>query len=115
MILYAILLILGVCHTVSAADLKDNDLASWVGSLKGSVTIDSTSSLVTGINLRGTWVTDVDLDRLAKLQTLRKMDLSFTDITDAGLERLKGLPDVTDLNLVYAELITDSGIAYLKG
>lgn len=113
-VLFAILVAVGTPETVFAADLKDNDFAAWLASLKGSVATDATSA-VTGISLRGTWVTDVDLDRLVRLQTLRALDLSLTDITDAGMERLKGLPQVTDLTLVYAELITDSGVACLKG
>jgi Leucine-rich repeat (LRR) protein len=112
MILFAILLAPGT-QAVFAADLRDSDLANWLNSLKGSATTDS-ASVVTGINLRGTWATDVDLDRLARLQTLTTLDLSLTDISDAGMERLKALPQVTDLNLAYAELITDSGVAYLK-
>lgn len=96
------------------ADSKSDDLAAWLASLKGSVTTDAKSA-VTGISLRGTWVTDVDLDRLTRLPTLRTLDLSLTDVTDAGMERLKGLSQVTDLRLAYAELITDSGVAYLKG
>ncbi len=96
------------------APAADQDAASWVEGLEGSVMKDA-GARVTGVILRSSWVTDTDLDRLAQLADLRALDLSYTDITDLGLERLKPLPGIVDLNLAYAELVTDAGLANLKG
>jgi Leucine-rich repeat (LRR) protein len=96
------------------ASAVDQDAASWVERLEGSVVRDARAR-VTGVILRSSWVTDTDLDRLAELADLRVLDLSYTDITDLGLERLKPLPGIVDLNLAYAELVTDAGLANLKG
>ena len=42
------------------------------------------------------------------------LDLSFSHVTDAGLEHLKGLTDLQWLDLRNAE-ITDAGLEHLKG
>jgi len=96
------------------APAADQDAASWVEGLEGSVVRDA-HARVTGVTLRSSWVTDTDLDRLVELADLRTLDLSYTDITDLGLERLKPLSGIVDLNLAYAELVTDAGLANLKG
>src|SRR5437879_1937348 len=97
-----------------AAANPDSDVATWVESQGGRVTRDA-SSRVTAVNLRASWVTDSDLGMLERLPNLRKLDLSYTHITDLGLERLKPLAGITDLNLCYAEHVTDEGLAHLKG
>jgi hypothetical protein len=66
------------------------------------------------VNLRGSWVTDTDLRRLAEYPQLTTLDLSLTHITDEGMAELKNLPNVTDLNLYYAEYVTDQGVAAIK-
>ena len=66
---------------------------------------------VTGVNLRGRWVTDVDLRELAQLPHLTHLDLSLTRVTDQGMLELKNAPGIVDLNLYYAELVTDEGMA----
>src|SRR5260370_41795591 len=97
-----------------AAASPDSDVATWVESQGGRVTRDA-SSRVIAINLRASWVTDSDLGMLERLPNLRKLDLSYTHITDLGLERLKPLQGITELNLCYAEHVTDEGLAHLKG
>ena len=71
---------------------------------------------IVGINLGNTPVTDAWLDRLKGLATLRSLDLSGTNVTDAGIERLKGL-GLTNLEklLLYSMGVTDAGLAHLKG
>ena len=61
------------------------------------------------LDLTGTWVSDADMARVAKLRHLRKLDLSQTKITDSGLEHLKSLENVTDLSCYYAEFLTEDG------
>src|SRR5580704_1102954 len=90
-----------------------NAATDWISSLGGSVTTDA-HGIVTGVNLRGTWVTDTDLRKLVEYSALTTLDLSLTHITDEGMAELKNLRNVTDLNLYYSEYITDQGVAALK-
>lgn len=86
----------------------------WIETLGGSVTRDA-GGRVTGVDLRATWVTDTDLRRLSRFQALTTLDLSLTHITDQGLLELKNLPGIVDLNLCFAEYVTDEGLGAIKG
>ncbi|MEZ5352605.1 MAG: hypothetical protein R2762_08205 [Bryobacteraceae bacterium] len=85
----------------------------WVSGLGGRVETNSDGK-VSAVNLRGAWVTDADLDLLASVPTLEKIDLSLSRVTDLGLLRLKDLPNVRELNLFFAELVTDEGLAAMR-
>jgi internalin A len=85
----------------------------WIESLGGSVTKDA-NGVVTGVNLRGSWVTDTDLRKLTEYPALTTIDLSLTRVTDEGMAELKNLRNVTDLNLYFAEYVTDQGVAAIK-
>jgi len=87
--------------------------AGWVDDLGGRVTTNAQGQII-GVNLRGTFVTDSDLEALAAIPTLESIDLSHTRVTDLGLLKLKALQNVRELNLFYAELITDEGLAVLR-
>ena len=94
------------------ADLKTGG-AQWVEDLGGSVARDARGH-VTGVNLRGTWVSDADLKHLAALPDITSLDLSLTHITDQGMQEIKSLQKVEDLNLYFTEYVTDEGIAAIK-
>lgn len=85
----------------------------WIDDLGGAVTRDATGE-VTGVDLRATWVTDTDLRKLAQFPKLTHLDLSLTRITDQGVQELKGLPGIVELNLRFAEYVTDEGLAAVK-
>ncbi len=85
----------------------------WIRALGGKVERDSSGQIVV-VNLRGSWVNDVEMMDLARLPHLERLDLSHTRITDEGLLLLKPAPTIKDLNLYYAELITDQGISAIK-
>ncbi|MCC6589401.1 MAG: hypothetical protein IT168_22065 [Bryobacterales bacterium] len=86
---------------------------AWITDVGGRVTTNAKGE-VTGIHLRGAFVSDSDLDAIAAMPTLEVIDLSQTRVTDLGLLRLKALPNVRELNLFYAELVTDEGLAVLR-
>ncbi|MBM3728336.1 MAG: hypothetical protein FJW40_23290 [Acidobacteria bacterium] len=98
--------LLGVAS--AAAEAPD-----WVTALGGRVEQNGRGE-VTGVVLRSSWVTDGDLDQLTKLPQLTRLDLALTRVSDLGLLRLKGLKGVTDLDLFYAEQITDEGMAAVR-
>lgn len=98
---------------VAASALPAADTA-WIEDLGGSVERDE-SGAVTGVDLRATWVTDTDLRKLTQFPKLAWLDLSLTRITDQGMSELKDLPGIVDLNLRFAEYVTDEGLAALKG
>jgi Leucine-rich repeat (LRR) protein len=85
----------------------------WIDELGGKVEHNQAGD-ITAVHLRGTWVTDAEMLDLARLPQLQRLDLSHTRITDDGLLYLKPLKQVQDLNLLYAEQITDQGMAAVK-
>src|SRR5437867_2627513 len=92
-----------LCFPAFAAELTE-----------GTAVKDDSGDIVS-LDLTSTWVTDADLAKVGRMAQLRALNLSHTKVTDAGLEHLKPLQNVTDLNCYYAEYITDTGIAHLKG
>ena len=88
--------------------------AEWIVAEGGSLTRDPAGEIIS-VDLTGSWITDADLRRLESLPHLRKLNLTRTKITDVGMEHLAKLTGVTDLDLRYAEYITEDGIAHLKG
>jgi Leucine-rich repeat (LRR) protein len=88
--------------------------AEWIADEGGSFTRDRSGEIV-AVDFTGAWVTDADLRRLEGLHYLRTLNLTRTKITDVGMEHLAKLTGVTDLNLCFAEYLTEDGIAHLKG
>lgn len=95
----------------AAAKIGD---AGWIEAAGGVVVRDAEGS-VTGVDLRGTWITDSDLRRLNQLPKLNTLDLSLTHITDQGMQEIKSLPGIVELNLRFCEYVTDEGMAAIKG
>jgi Leucine-rich repeat (LRR) protein len=60
-------------------------------------------------------VTDSDLRDLAELPNLRSLNLSLTRITDHGMMELRNAPGIVDLDLQYAEQVTDEGVSAIRG
>jgi len=69
---------------------------------------------VVEISLARTWATDSALDAVVKNKDLKRLDLSFTYITDRGIEKLQQLQQLEELNLHTAEFITDAAMSYLR-
>ncbi|WP_077919695.1 c-type cytochrome domain-containing protein [Spirosoma sp. 209] len=67
---------------------------------------------VVHLRLSGQPVTDADLDPLASLTNLTRLNLARTSITDKALTALTGLPNLEQLNL-YGTAVTDEGLAIL--
>jgi internalin A len=80
----------------------------------GARTTKNAAGEVTAVDLSNAWLSDADVALLAQLPKLESINLSYTKITDLGLEHLAPLQNVKHLDLYYAEAVTDLGIAHLK-
>src|SRR5258708_8245383 len=85
----------------------------WVDGLGGRVDRDAAGE-ITGVHLRGTWVSDTELLNLARLRKVERLDLSHPRITDEGVLHLKTARQIKDLNLYYAEQVTDQGMTAIR-
>lgn len=85
----------------------------WIAALDGKAELGPDGA-VRELSFRQGWVSDADLDLVAKLDKLERLDLSATRVTDLGLLKLKDLKNVRELNLFYAELVTDEGLAAMR-
>ena len=85
----------------------------WITRLGGKVERDSAGRTV-AVNLRGSWISDVDMIELSRLPDLERLDLSHTRISDEGMLNLKGAPKIKELKLFYSEWITDQGMTAIK-
>ena len=65
------------------------------------------------LHLEYTQVTDAGLERIAGLTQLRWLDLSYTRVTDAGLKNLKQLVRLADLRLIGTQA-AGKGLVHLK-
>jgi Leucine-rich repeat (LRR) protein len=86
----------------------------WIAEKGGAATRDSAGKIV-AVDLRSSWVSDMDIVELARMPDLKTVDLSLTRISDQGLRLLRTAPGIVDLNLYYAELITDDGLSAVRG
>ena len=96
-----------------AADSPRADLERAVDLLGGRVVRGPDGNIVE-VSLARTWASDNDVERVADLKTLKRLDLSFTYVTDAGLQRLRQLPQLEELTLDATESITDAATSYLR-
>jgi hypothetical protein len=69
--------------------------------------------LVVMVNLRGTEITDAGLEQLKGLENLEYLNLYSTPITDAGLKHLEGLKKLRHV-YVWQTQVTDAGVNALK-
>jgi Leucine-rich repeat (LRR) protein len=97
----------------AAALLLAADSTGWIAALGGKAQRDAKGNIV-AVNLRGAWVNDFELIDLASLPHLERLDLSHTRITDEGMLHLKSAVNIRELNLYYAELVTDQGMSAIR-
>jgi internalin A len=81
---------------------------------RGGFVVRDRDGNVTEASLARTWATDEDLVYVAQLKALKKLDLSFTLVTDKGIKELMALGQLDDLNLETAEALTDASMNYVK-
>ena len=98
----------------AAAQSQDADIVRSIEAQGGRASRDQTGRIV-DVSLARTWATDADIERIAGLKGLKRLDLSLTYISDRGAERLRALDQLEELNLFAAEFITDAAMAFLRG
>ena len=98
--------VLAFSWVANAAVLPQADLAAWVESKDGFVVRDASGAIVE-VSLARTWATDNDVERLLTIKGLKRLDLACTYVTDRGIQRLEQFPQLEELNLDTAELISD--------
>ena len=81
---------------------------------RGGYVVRDRDGNVTEVSLERTWATDNDIDFVVDLKTVKKLDLSFTYVTDKGIKKLQQLPQLEDLTLDTAEFLTDASMAHLR-
>jgi hypothetical protein len=108
------LILRGLFILIAGGCLFAEDPTAWIERLGGKVERNAQGKVVR-VTLRGSWVNDAEMLRLAQMPDLEQLDLSHTRITDEGLLRLKPAPKIRDLNLFYAEWITDQGMTAIRG
>ena len=83
---------------------------------KDNLTIRAMLMILTNLHtleLSDTQVTDAGLEYLKGMNELQSLGLAFTKVTDAGLEHLKGLKSLQSLELPYTN-VTDEGVKKLQ-
>jgi hypothetical protein len=75
---------------------------------------DDPAQSVLSVRFSETQFTGVGLEHLKWLPKLRELNLCGTKVTDAALEPIKGLTQLTELNLSNTQ-ITDAGLKHLEG
>src|SRR5437016_6492091 len=95
-------------------DLKQAVVA--VERLGGTLERDArgAGNAVIAVSLRNTRATDVELSMLKSLTGLRSLDVAYTSITNAGVERLTSLRSLQELRLRGCQ-VTDDGMVGLEG
>jgi Leucine-rich repeat (LRR) protein len=91
---------------VAVAIQRIEERGGWVARDKAGTIVEA--------SLERTWATDNDIDFIVDLKTIRKLDLSFTYVTDRGIKKLQELPQLEDLTLDTAEFLTDASMAHLR-
>jgi internalin A len=97
-----------------ASILRARNDAEWITRLGGRIERDG-SGEVTAIHLANTWINDTEMLDLPAYEKLQRLDLSHTRISDEGLLRLRPARNIRELELLYAEQITDLGMTAIKG
>ena len=106
-------IVIAATSIAAAADLPDAPLARSIEGQGGEVVRAPDGSIVE-VSLARTWATDNDVVRVAGIKSLKRLDLSFTYVSDRGIERLQSLQQLEEVTLDTAEFITDAAVSYLR-
>ena len=103
--------ILAIVLMATSAWAADEDIAASVEKQGGYVVRDQKGNIIE-VSLARTWATDADVERVATIKTLKKLDLSLTYMSDAGAEAISKLAQLEELDSFTAEFVTDAAVAF---
>lgn len=95
------------------AEAPQADVAHAIEALGGDVVRGPDGNIVE-VSLARTWASNNDIERVVEIKGLKRLDLSFTYVSDAGIERLQQLQQLEELTLDATEAITDAAASYLR-
>lgn len=95
------------------AEAPQADSARSIEALGGNVVRGPDGNIVE-VSLARTWASNNDIERVVEIKSLKRLDLSFTYVSDAGIELLQQLPQLEELTLDATEAITDAAASYLR-
>jgi internalin A len=98
---------------VRGAEAPQTDIARSIEALGGDVVRGPDGNIVE-VSLARTWASNNEIDRVVEIKGLKRLDLSFTYVSDAGIERLQQLQQLEELTLDATEAITDAAASYLR-
>jgi len=107
------LLYFSVTPLLSAATVTTTEETAWIVRLGGKFQRDAAGNVV-AVNLGHTWVDNTEMLDLLAFKKLAQLNLEHTRISDEGLLRIRPARQIQDLNLLYAEAITDLGLNAIK-
>jgi len=96
-----------------AAEAPQADIARSIEALGGDVVRGPDGNIVE-VSLARTWASNNDIERIIEIKGLKRLDLSFTYVSDAGIESLQQLQQLEELTLDATEAITDAAASYLR-
>jgi len=105
--------LIAIATTVAAAELPQANIARSIEGLGGQV-VRGTDGNIVEVSLARTWASNNDIERVVEIKGLKRLDLSFTYVSDAGIERLQQLQQLEELTLDATESITDAAASYLR-
>jgi len=108
----AVFVTVGLCGAL-AAEAPQAGVAERIEALGGYVVRDAAGRIVE-VSLARTWATDHDIAQVAGIESLQRLDLSLTYVTDRGIEKLQQLRQLEDLTLNASEFLTDAAVAHLR-
>ena len=95
------------------AEAPQAGIVRSIEALGGSVDRGADGSIVE-VSLARTAASNNDVERVAEIKTLKRLDLSFTYVSDAGIESLQHAPQLEELTLDATEALTDAAASYLR-
>jgi internalin A len=108
-----VLAVIAAGWTARGAEAPQANIERSIEALGGAV-VRAPDGNIVEVSLARTWASDDDVERVAEIKTLKRLDLTLTYVTDAGVQHLQKLPELEDLTLDTAEAITDAAASYLR-
>ena len=109
----ASIVIAAVGWTASGAEAPQANIARSIEALGGEVVRGGDDNIVE-VSLARTSASNNDIERIIEIKGLKRLDLSFTYVSDAGIELLQQFPQLEELTLDATEAITDAAASYLR-